>query len=239
MKTGTTIVGLVFKGGVVMGADTRATGGNIVGDKNCEKIHRLAPNIVACGAGTAADCDHVTEMIKRELELHRLNTHSKNRVQMAVGRMSDHLFRYGGHVGLHSIVGGVDCQGPHIFQVSNDGNFYHANYTTMGSGSLAAMGIFESEYKEDMDQEQAAALVIKAIEAGIYHDLGSGSNVDCCIITDSKVDYRRNVKSDNKKVFEKPDGYKFRPDRVQVINEYRVKGLVVEQKGGPQPMDLS
>lgn len=43
-----------------MGADTRATGGNIVGDKNCEKIHRLAPNIVACGAGTAADCDHVT-----------------------------------------------------------------------------------------------------------------------------------------------------------------------------------
>jgi len=46
--------------GVALAADTRATGGSIVGDKNCEKIHNLAPNIFCCGAGTAADCDHVT-----------------------------------------------------------------------------------------------------------------------------------------------------------------------------------
>ena len=81
MKTGTTICGIIFKvlyhfthqisllhkiliphcqDGVVLAADTRATGGSIVGDKNCEKIHNLAPNIFCCGAGTAADCDHVT-----------------------------------------------------------------------------------------------------------------------------------------------------------------------------------
>ena len=59
-KTGTTIVGCKFRDGVVLAADTRATGGSIVGDKNCEKIHNLAPNIFCCGAGTAADCDHVT-----------------------------------------------------------------------------------------------------------------------------------------------------------------------------------
>jgi 20S proteasome subunit beta 2 len=47
----------------------------MVGHKNCDKIHYLAPNIRVCGAGTAADCDHVTEMVRRELELHRLNTH--------------------------------------------------------------------------------------------------------------------------------------------------------------------
>jgi 20S proteasome subunit beta 2 len=44
-KTGTTIVGIIFKDGVVLGADTRATEGNIVADKNCEKIHYLAKNI--------------------------------------------------------------------------------------------------------------------------------------------------------------------------------------------------
>lgn len=44
----------------MLAADTRATGGSIVGDKNCEKIHNLAPNVFCCGAGTAADCDHVT-----------------------------------------------------------------------------------------------------------------------------------------------------------------------------------
>lgn len=34
-KTGTTIVGLLFDGGVVLAADTRATAGSIVADKNC------------------------------------------------------------------------------------------------------------------------------------------------------------------------------------------------------------
>ena len=69
-STGTTIVGCVFKDGIALAADTRATMGPIVGDKNCFKIHYLAPNIYTCGAGTAADCDHVNEMMKRELELH-------------------------------------------------------------------------------------------------------------------------------------------------------------------------
>ena len=59
-KTGTTICGVVFKDGVCIAADTRSTGGATVGDKNCFKIHYLAPNIQVCGAGTAADCDHVT-----------------------------------------------------------------------------------------------------------------------------------------------------------------------------------
>jgi 20S proteasome subunit beta 2 len=33
-----------------------------------------------------------------------------------------------------------------------------------------------------MTEEEAKNMVIAAIEAGIYHDLGSGSNVDVCII---------------------------------------------------------
>lgn len=44
-KTGTTIVGIIYKDGVILGADTRATEGDIVADKNCEKIHYLADNI--------------------------------------------------------------------------------------------------------------------------------------------------------------------------------------------------
>jgi 20S proteasome subunit beta 2 len=136
MKTGTTICGLVFKDGVVLAADTRATGGNIVGDKNCEKIHNLAPNIYCSGAGTAADCDHVTEMIKRELEMHRLNTHTKNRVQMAAHRLVNHVVRYGGHIGTYLIIGGYDVKGPQLIEVSADGNSYAHPYLTLGSGSL-------------------------------------------------------------------------------------------------------
>ena len=46
--------------GVVLAADTRSTSGSTVADKNCEKIHYIAPNIYCCGAGTAADTENVT-----------------------------------------------------------------------------------------------------------------------------------------------------------------------------------
>ena len=74
----------------------------------------------------------------------------------------------------------------------------------MGSGCLAAMAVIETGFKEEMSEEEATALVTKAIEAGIYHDLGSGSNVDLCIIKKGKTTLTRSVKSDNKKVFSKP-----------------------------------
>ena len=51
---------ILFQDGVILGADTRATEGPIVADKNCEKIHYMAPNIYCCGAGTAADTEAVT-----------------------------------------------------------------------------------------------------------------------------------------------------------------------------------
>ena len=63
----------------------------------------------------------------------------------------------------------------------------------MGSGSLHAMTIIESKYKDDMTREEAVALVIEAISAGIYHDLGSGSNVDYCVITKENSEMFRNA----------------------------------------------
>ena len=49
-STGTTIVGLVYKDGVVLGADTRATEGPIVADKNCEKVCTLHHGRVIYGS---------------------------------------------------------------------------------------------------------------------------------------------------------------------------------------------
>lgn len=101
-------------------------------------------------------------------------------------------------------------------------------YLTTGSGSLAAMAILETYYKENMEREDAIKLVVAAIEAGIYHDLGSGSNVDVCIITKGKMEYLRNYKHDNFKVFSKPEGYAFKKEKVQVLEEFKHR-LIVEE----------
>lgn len=55
------------------------------------------------------------------------------------------------------------------------------------------MTIFENGYKDDMTREEAVQLCIDAISAGIYHDMGSGSNVDYVVLTKDKAEMFRNA----------------------------------------------
>lgn len=116
-KTGTTICALMHKDGIVFAADSRATAGSIVVDLECIKVHDVAPNIYAAGAGTAADLFAVLNMIKSELELQRLNTGNESRMSHVEQRLHDHLFRHMGHVGVALIIGGVDVKGADIVSI--------------------------------------------------------------------------------------------------------------------------
>jgi len=167
---------------VVLGADTRATSGTEVCDKNCEKIHFIAPNIYCCGAGTAADTEKTTELIASQLELLRLNTGAQSRVVAAMMLIHKLLFRYQGHIGAALILGGVDCTGPQLYSCHPHGSSHQEPYVTMGSGSLAAMSVFETGYKDNMEEAEAVELVKEAILSGIFNDLGSGSNCDITVI---------------------------------------------------------
>ncbi|KAJ2159767.1 proteasome core particle subunit beta 2 [Coemansia sp. RSA 552] len=215
-KTGTTIVGLVYKDGVVLGADTRATNGTIVADKNCRKIHYLAPNMYCCGAGTAADTDFTTNMISSQLALHSLNTGREARVVTAMTMLKQYLFRYQGHIGAALVLGGFDVTGPHLFTIYPHGSTDKLPFVTMGSGSLAAMSVFESCWRPDLSRDEAIGLVNDAIEAGIFNDLGSGSNVDVCVITRGNVEYLRGHTRPNERA-RKEQSYRFAPGTTEFI----------------------
>ncbi|KAI5819534.1 nucleophile aminohydrolase [Pyronema omphalodes] len=223
-STGTTIVGCIFNGGVVIAADTRATSGPIVADKNCEKLHYIAPNIWCAGAGTAADTEFTTAIISSNLELHALSTGRKPRVVTCMTMLKQHLFRYQGHIGAYLVVAGVDPTGVHLFTVHAHGSTDKLPYVTMGSGSLAAMAIFESMWKKDMTREEAVELCSQAIQAGIFNDLGSGSNVDVCVITEEKATMMRNYVKPNERV-PKEQSYKFARGTTAYLKE-----AVVERK---------
>jgi 20S proteasome subunit beta 2 len=210
MKTGTTIVGLVYNDGIVLGADTRATEGPIVADKNCFKIHRISEKIWCCGAGTAADTENITGLIESQLELHRLNTGTEPRVITAKTRLAQRLFQYQGHISAALVLGGVDATGSHLYTVWPHGSADRLPYATMGSGSLAAMSVFETLYADNMDEKAAVNLVDKAIQAGIFNDLGSGGNVDICVISKSKgVNMMRNYRKPNERRYRRPNAYAF------------------------------
>ncbi|KAF3848685.1 hypothetical protein F7725_015182 [Dissostichus mawsoni] len=139
----------------------------VVADKNCMKIHYIAPNIYCCGAGVAADADVTTQIMSSNVELHMLNT----------GRPAL------GQIGASLIVGGVDVTGPQLYSL-----------------------------------EEAKQLVREAITAGIFCDLGSGSNVDLCIITEAGVEMLRGY--DKPAVKGKREGqYRYKPGTTAVLTK--------------------
>lgn len=106
--------------------------------------------------------------------------------------LKQHLFRYQGHIGAYLVVAGVDPTGSHLFTVHAHGSTDKLPYVTMGSGSLAAMSVFETQWKSGLSKDDAVKLCADAIQAGIWNDLGSGSNVDVCVITAEKTTLMRN-----------------------------------------------
>ncbi|KAK1334153.1 hypothetical protein QTO34_005153 [Cnephaeus nilssonii] len=138
-KTGTTIAGVVYRDGIVLGADTRATEGMVVADKNCSKIHFISPNIYCCGAGTAADTDMTTQLISSNLELHSLSTGRLPRVVTANRMLKQMLFRYQGYIGAALVLGGVDVTGPHLYSIYPHGSTDKLPYVTMGECNVSLM----------------------------------------------------------------------------------------------------
>lgn len=233
-STGTTIVGCIFDGGVVIAADTRATSGPIVADKNCEKLHYIAPNIWCAGAGTAADTEFTTAIISSQLELHTLFVGRKARVVTVMTLLKQYLFRHQGQIGAYLVVAGVDPTGVGLFTVHAHGSTDKLPYVTMGSGSMAAMSVFESEWKPNMSKDDAVNVAAQAIEAGIFNDLGSGSNVDLCVITNEQATLMRNFRTPNQRE-QKQRRYLFERGTTavlgtKIIRKFQVERYVADKK---------
>lgn len=192
VKTGTTIVGIKYETGVVLCADTRSTEGPVVADKNCEKIHFISDKIMCCGAGTAADTHRVTRMASREMQLFAYKHMKCPYITHCERLITDYLHGYSGQIGAALVLGGVDDNGIKLYSISPHGYSSERDFTSLGSGSYAAIAILEAGYRRGMPKEDAIKLGVSAVKAGILNDLYSGSNVDVCVIDLSGVEEYRN-----------------------------------------------
>ncbi|XP_019266976.1 PREDICTED: proteasome subunit beta type-7-A-like [Nicotiana attenuata] len=191
LKTGTTIVGLIFQ--------------------------VRSPFLISrsCTSYSLPHNCYSLDMVSSQLKLHRFHTGRESRVVTALTLLKTHLFSYQGHVSAALVLGGVDVTGPHLHTIYPHGSTDTLPYATMGSGSLAAMAIFESKYREGMNRDEGIKLVAEAILSGVFNDLGSGSNVDICVITKGNTEYLRNHLSPNPRTYPQK-GYSF-PKKTEVL----------------------
>jgi len=184
LKTGTTTVGVISEGAVVLGAERKATMGYIVASKVAEKILKIDDHIGMTIAGSVGDAQALDRYIKAELKLYKLREERMIPVKAAATLVSNILYSrsYFPYI-VQLVIGGYD-EGPRMFSLAPDGSVMEEKeYFSTGSGSPMAFGVLEDGFKKGLKTEDAKKLVVRAIKAAVQRDIASGgSGINLAII---------------------------------------------------------
>jgi 20S proteasome subunit beta 5 len=76
------------------------------------------------------------------------------------------------------MVTGWDKTGPNLYYVDNDGTRLKGDMFSVGSGSTFAYGVLDSEYRYDLEDEDAIELGRRAIYHAAHRDAYSGGTIN-------------------------------------------------------------
>ncbi|WLQ32880.1 proteasome subunit beta [Streptomyces castrisilvae] len=178
---GTTIVAATFPGGVVLAGDRRATMGNMIAQRDIEKVFPADEYSAVGIAGTAGLAVEMVKLFQLELEhfekvegaqlslegkANRLSTMIRSNLAMAMqGLAVVPLF-----AGFD-----VDRGRGRIFSYDvTGGRSEEHGYASTGSGSIFARGSMKKLYREDLTEEQALTLVVQALYDAADDDSATG-----------------------------------------------------------------
>ncbi|MDP1695899.1 MAG: proteasome subunit beta [archaeon] len=191
LKSNTSIVGIVCKDGVVMGADRRSTAGSIIMGKNHQKIRKVNEFVAAAYTGGVADLQLAHKVLAAELRLKELKTKSRSTIREAANLLSMMTYRsIRSPTMIPNIVGtliaGVDENGKaSLFSIEPAGGVeeiadYDANFS---SGMPYILGFLERQFKKDLSVKEGIELAKECIKASTQRDSGSGNGIDVFTLT--------------------------------------------------------
>ncbi|MEN3584572.1 MULTISPECIES: proteasome subunit beta [unclassified Streptomyces] len=178
---GTTILAVTFPGGVVLAGDRRATMGNIIAQRDMEKVFPADEYSAVGIAGTAGLAVEMVKLFQLELEhfekvegaqlslegkANRLSTMIRSNLGMAMQGLAVvplfagyDLDRDRGRIFSYDVTGGRSEE--HSFAAT-------------GSGSLFARGAMKKLFREDLSEQQATTLVVQALYDAADDDSATG-----------------------------------------------------------------
>ncbi|MFJ7907564.1 proteasome subunit beta [Kitasatospora sp. NPDC096204] len=178
---GTTIVAAVFDGGVVIAGDRRATMGNVIAQRDMEKVFP-ADEFSAVGiAGTAGLAIEMVRLFQLELEhyekiegttlslegkANRLTTMIRGNLGMAMQGLAV-VPLFAGY--------DLDLGRGRIFNYDvTGGRSEERGFTATGSGSVFARGSMKKLFREDLTADQAVTMVVQALYDAADDDSATG-----------------------------------------------------------------
>ena len=181
VKTGTSTIGITFDGGVVVGADHRATMGHFIANKSVQKVFQISNSIALTTAGLVGHAQSLSRTLASELRLYELKRDSPMTVKGAATLTANILVGRPHHVQL--LIVGADKDGSSVYSIDAAGGSIPDVYCASGSGSPYMYGVLEDQYRDNMSREDALKVAAKALLASAQRDAASGNGMDLAVIT--------------------------------------------------------
>ncbi len=182
---GTTIVAVTFSAGVVMAGDRRATMGNVIAQRDIEKVFQTDEHSCVGIAGTAGIAIEVVRLFQVELEHYEklqgatLSLEGKaNRLSMMI-RSNLPMAMQG--LAVVPLFAGYDllvdepAKAGRIFSFDVTGGRYEEHsFHAVGSGSSFARGALKKLFRDDFDEDQAVRACLEALYDAADDDSATG-----------------------------------------------------------------
>ncbi len=178
---GTTIVAATFPGGVVMAGDRRATMGNVIAQRDIEKVYPADEFSIVGIAGAAGLAVEMVGLFQVELEhyekiegaplslmgkANRLATMIRGNLGMAMqGLVVIPLFAGWDESSEQGRIFSYDATG---------GRYEEHSFFSVGSGSVFARGSLKKLYRPDLTAAEASMAVIQALYDAADDDSATG-----------------------------------------------------------------
>jgi proteasome beta subunit len=178
---GTTIVSLTYAGGVVMAGDRRATMGNIIAQRDIEKVFPADESSCVGIAGTAGLAVEMVKLFQVELEHYEKIEGAQLSLDGKANRLST-LLR--GNLGMAMqglavvpLFAGFDPdrETGRIFSYDVTGGRYEEHqHHSVGSGSLFARGALKKLWRDDLSAVDAVRVAIESLYDAADDDSATG-----------------------------------------------------------------
>jgi proteasome beta subunit len=182
---GTTTIALICSDGVVMGADTRATMDTFIASSEAIKVFKIDDHLGMTIAGAVGDANYLVKVLKTQNEFYKMNE-SKPMSPGAASSLLSLILQENKftpfYVGL--ILAGLNKGVPEVYGIDYAGGaIKESKFTSIGSGSIVALGYLESIYTPSLSTAEGVKHVAKALQIAMKRDAGTGDSMKLVAIT--------------------------------------------------------
>jgi len=179
--TGTTVLGIKYKGGVMLAADTLASYGSMARYKDVRRIQSVGPSTLIGASGEISDFQSIME------KLANMNQEDLNQDD-GYRRNPSEIFSYLRAVMYQRrnkmnplwnqlLVAGFHSGAPFLGYVDLIGTAYEENFIATGYGAYLGIPIIRERWHPDMEEGEALALMEDCLRVMYYRDCRASNRI--------------------------------------------------------------